>query len=110
MPTVNLQIRPCHERTCIANQEDRRTPIFPRLRQPAQHILRRPIRFALRVLDKQLLHHRRHDISGRNSVDANVVHPPFRSKVPSELNYTRFRRVVRRTNQTLKNPCQLKSR
>lgn len=98
---IYLQIRTSHERTRVTDQEDRRTPVFPWLRQPSQHILRWPLCLPLRKLDKQLLHHRRHDVSRRDGVDTNIMLAPFRSKVASQLNNACFRCVVCRANQAL---------
>jgi hypothetical protein len=94
MPSIHLQITPRHETTRVTYQEHRRTPVLRRLTQSAQHILRRPVRLALRELHKELLDHGGHDVSWRNGVDADVVHSPFRGEVAAELDNTGFGGVV----------------
>ena len=101
MATIHSQIRPRHERTRITDQEHRRPSVLLRLRQTAQHVLRRPLFFSLWVLHEQFLHHCRHNVSGRDGVDANVVLAPFRRQVTCELHHTGFRRIVCRADEAL---------
>lgn len=101
MTAIYPQIRPCHERAGIADQEHGCTTILLGGGQPSQHVLRRPGLLALRVLDEQLLHHLRYNISGRDGVDTNVVLTPFGRQVSSELDDTCLGRVVCGTDQPL---------
>jgi hypothetical protein len=94
MPSIDLQIRPCHKAARITYQEHSRAPILGRLTQSPQHILRWPVRLALWVLDKQLLHHGCDNVSWRNGVDADIVHAPFGREVAAELDDTGFGGVV----------------
>jgi hypothetical protein len=81
MPTINLKITSSHEAARIADAEDSRTPVLLRHTQLAQHILRRPIAPALRVLLEQRLHHRSRDVAGRDGIHADAVAAPFGSEV-----------------------------
>jgi len=79
--TIDLEITACHEAARITDAEHRRTSVLLRYTQLAQHILRRPIAPALRILLEQRLHHRSRDVAGRNRVHADAVAAPFGSEV-----------------------------
>jgi hypothetical protein len=106
MAPIHLQVRARHEATRITYQEYRRAPILSRLAQPSQHILRRPIRLAIRILDEQLLHHSRDDIPWRNCVDANIVLAPFGSEIAAKLDDAGFGCIVRGADEALERTCQ----
>jgi len=99
--TVNPQIRTRHERACVAEQEDCRTTVFPRLTELTEHVMRRPFTFPLRKLLKQCLDHSSNDVTRRNSVDADTMWAPLRSKVTSELYNTSLGSVVSRADKSL---------
>jgi hypothetical protein len=101
MTAIYPQVRPCHERAGIADQEHGCATVLLGSGQSAQHVLCRPCLLALRVLDEQLLDHLRYDISGRDGVDTNVVLTPFGRKVSSELDDTCLGRVVCGADQAL---------
>ena len=102
MPTINPQIAPRHKATRITYQEHRRTSILLRHTQLAQHILRRPIPLALRVLVEQRFYHRGDDVAGGDGVDADAVGSPLGGEIATELEHCGFGGVVGGTDESLK--------
>ena len=69
--------------------------------QLAQHIMRGPVAFAVRVLFEQRLHHGGHDVAGRDCVDADAVLAPFCCETAGELEDAGFGGVVGWTCEAL---------
>lgn len=90
-----------HEATCVADQEDCRSPVLPRRAQPSEHVLRWPVFLPLRELLEQLLHHGGDDVAGGDGVDADVVLSPFAGQVAAELDDAGFGCVVRWADESL---------
>lgn len=101
MPTINPQIAPRHKATRIAYQKHRGAPILLRRTKLAQHILRRPIALALRVLLEQRFDHGGDDVARRDGIDADAVGAPFGGEVAAELEDGRFGGVVRGADEAL---------
>jgi hypothetical protein len=94
MSTIDLEITSSHEAARITDAEHSRAPVLLRHTQLAQHILRRPVAPALRVLLEQSLHHSGRDIAGRNGIHADAVAAPFGGEVAAELEDGGFGGVV----------------
>lgn len=101
MPTIHPQVRARHETARVADQENTRAAILLGSAQPAQHVLRRPVCPALRVLLEQLLDHGRHDVAGRDGVDADAVGAPLGGEVARELDDAGLAGVVGRADEAL---------
>jgi hypothetical protein len=101
MATIHSQIAASHKAARVAHQEYRRTSVLLGATQSTEHILLGPIRPALREFLEQVLHHRRHDVARRNSINADFILTPFRGKIASELKNASLTGVVGGTNETL---------
>ena len=101
MPTINPHISSRHKRASRRHQENRRPSKILRPAQLPQHVLLRPFFSPFRVLLKQLLHHRRHNIPRRNRIDPNTILPPLRGQIPRQLQNTSFGGIIRGTYQSL---------
>lgn len=92
--TINLEITARHETARIADAEHSRTSVLLGHTQLAQHVLRRPIAPALRVLLEQSLYHSSCDVAGGNCVHADAVAAPFGGEVAAQLEDGSFGGVV----------------
>lgn len=101
MSTINLKITASHKAARIADAENSRTPVLLRHTQLAQHVLRRPVAPALRVLLEQSLDHGGRDVAGRNGVHADAVAAPFGGEVAAELEDGGFGGVVGGADEAL---------
>lgn len=101
MPAVYPHIRPGHEAASITDQKHSRATVFFRRAEAAQHVLRRPVCPAVRILLEQLLDHGGDDVTWRDGVDADSVLAPFRREVARELEDAGFACVVGGTDQAL---------
>jgi hypothetical protein len=110
VPTINSQIRPCHEAASIADEKNSCPSVFLWLAQSVQHVLLRPLVLPLGILHEQSFNHRRHDITWGYGVYPDTVHAPFGGQVASQLHDTCLRGVVSRAYQTLDSVSKLPKR
>lgn len=101
MPTIHSQIAASHEAAGIADEEDRSTTVLLWCAESAEHVLLRPLGFAVGELAEEFLHHGSDDIAGRDGIHPNSVVAPLRSQVTSQLEDTGLAGVVCRTDETL---------
>jgi len=83
--TINLEITTSHEAARVADAEHGRTPVLLGHTQLAQHVLRRPVAPAFRVLLEKRFHHRRCNVTRGDGVDTDAVGAPLGSKVAAKL-------------------------
>lgn len=99
--TINNELAARHEGARITEQEQRRALELLRRAQPPHHVLARPQRLEVRLVIEVLLHHRRHNVPGRQAVDADPVRRPLHRQVLAELDHSRLAGVVDGRNQPL---------
>lgn len=90
-----------HETASITDQEGRGASVLLGLAQPAQHVLRRPVRPPLGVLHEERFHHLSHDVARRDRVHPDAVLAPFASQVAAQLQHCGFGGVVGGADETL---------
>lgn len=93
---------PCHETASVPSKEDCGRAVFLRDRYPPQRIMLTPFLFPIRILLKQLRHHCRFNIPGRNrlnnqsrtsnwrreeglNIDSDFVFSPFTGQISAHL-------------------------
>jgi hypothetical protein len=99
--SIDAQVASGHETASIAEKEDSCSAVLLRRGQTSKHVVLGPLVAALGVLDEELLNHSGDDITGRDSVDTDVVLAPLGGKVAGELDDGRFASVVGRADETL---------
>lgn len=94
MPPINPQIRPRHEAARITQQKNGRAAVFLRVAQALQHVGIGPSGPALGESLKKTSGHGSHDVTRRQSVDADAVLAPFGGQVAAKLEDGGFGGVV----------------
>ena len=101
MAAINPHITRRHETARITYQKHGRPSILLWDAQFVQHVLLWPVPSTLRELLEQCLHHRGHNVAGRDGVDAYSVYAPFGGEVAGKLQHAGFGGVIGGTDETL---------
>lgn len=95
MPSIDSQIRTCHETARVTQQKHSRSAVLFRVAQTLEHVGIWPCRLPLWEGLKQACGHGSDDVSRREGVDSDAMFTPLGRKVSAQLDHGCLGSVVR---------------